>query len=144
MCNSTIHRGTRVGTADWVHWIRRLSLQGQNCPPPPPPPFNKCQSALGSQFCPTLILASNQMNIIPERQASSDKLSLAGQPAQGAPPFSSSSTTVSFHCCPAVGTCSASPSACLHTSASAACCREQNTSTQLSGAALRSDCREGN
>lgn len=49
-------------------------------------------------FFPTVILAFNQMYIIPETQASPDKLSPTGQVVCGAPPMSSPATAISSHC----------------------------------------------
>lgn len=66
---------------------------------------------LAANFFPTLILAFNQMDIIPETQASTDKLSPTGQLVWGAPPMTATSPCC---CLGEVPTLWASASACQH------------------------------
>lgn len=100
---------------------------------------------LAANFFPTLILAFNQMDIIPETQASTDKLSPMGQLVRGAPPMS---CYFSLRCLGEVPTPWTSTSACQHAQPFLSR-KEQGTVLHCKahqhvflGAAMKSNCTE--
>lgn len=91
-----------AGTAGTHLQVERLVLTDKEILPaestllPLTPSANQ---PLAANFFPTLILAFTQMDVIPETQASTDKLSPMGQLVREAPPISSPMTATSPCCC---------------------------------------------